>query len=335
MLAVALLLTAAGASAAGGVVSARSHTVTTRLSAYARVAPVAVLNVRAPLTGIVTGLKVRPGDPVRSGLALTRLRGPAVKARLAARRDAVRSARAALAAARKTLAVRKRKLTLRLSTQQAVDQARAALTEAQANLDNARSHLQAVTEMTRLRSAGNGSVLSVRVANGERVKAGQVLLTVQPAGGLWLTAEYYGTAAASVHAGMHGRFVPADGGPAVPVKVHSVVGAVESDGGETVGLTATAASPSWRNGEAGTVTLEGTSQTLAEVPTPALVLDQGRWWVLVHTAGANHRRAVVPGPTRGGWTTIRQGLQPGTAVVVQNAYLEFHREVSRHYQPPD
>lgn len=336
LLAVGLLLAAATATAGtDGVVKARSRTVTTRLTAYARVMPVAVLSLRAQLTGILTGLRVLPGDPVASGKTLARLAGPAVKARLAARRDAVKSARAALAAARKTLAVRRRKLTLRLSTQQAVDQARAGLSEAQANLDRAHSRLQAVTEMTRVRSAGSGSVLSVQAANGERVKAGQVLLTVQPAGGLWLTAVYYGATAASVHAGMRGRFVPADGGPSVAVKVHSLVGPLHPDGGETVGLTAAKTSPGWRNGEAGTVTLAGARHTLAAVPTPALILNRGHWWVLVHTAGGNHRRQVVPGPTRGGWTAIRQGLQPGTAVVVQNAYLEFHREVSRHYQPPD
>ncbi|MGA7801920.1 MAG: hypothetical protein WCC36_14025, partial [Gammaproteobacteria bacterium] len=101
------------------------------------------------------------------------------------------------------------------------------------------------------------------------------------------------------------------------------------------GLTATVPKPHWHNGESGTVTLEGASRTLVAVPTEALILDGGRWWVLVHTGGGNHRQVVVPGPSRGEWTTIERGLQPGTAVVVQNAYLEFHRQVSRHYQPPD
>ena len=71
------------------------------------------------------------------------------------------------------------------------------------------------------------------------------------------------------------------------------------------------------------------------IPTRALILDRGEWWVLLHTDRGNHPQAVVPGPARGWRTFIKRGLQPGAQVVVENAYLEFHSGISRHYQPPD
>jgi len=43
----------------------------------------------------------------------------------------------------------------------------------------------------------------------------------------------------------------------------------------------------------------------------------------------------VPGPARGWQTFIERGLEPGAQVVVENAYLEFHRGISKNYQPPD
>lgn len=89
------------------------------------------------------------------------------------------------------------------------------------------------------------------------------------------------------------------------------------------------------NGQFGTVTLNGAQRLLPVVPTRALVLDQGKWWVLVRTEKGEQPQAVVPGPAHGWQTVIESGLQPGEQIVVENAYLEFHRGISENYQPPD
>jgi hypothetical protein len=89
------------------------------------------------------------------------------------------------------------------------------------------------------------------------------------------------------------------------------------------------------SGERGTVTLTGATRSLIAVPTRALVLDRARWWLLLRTPKGLQRRAVVPGATRRWETFIEQGLSPGEQVVVQNAYLEFHRDISERYRPPD
>jgi cobalt-zinc-cadmium efflux system membrane fusion protein len=142
---------------------------------------------------------------------------------------------------------------------------------------------------------------------------------------------------------MQGSFEPVYGSDAIPVRVESVFAALAPDGGEKVGLVATAsgsgpapasAAP-WLNGEWGSVTVSGAVRRLIAVPTAALIIDQAQWWVLVHTAGGERRQRVVPGPTRGWMTYIEKGLEPGEQVVVQNAYLAFHRDIARHYTPPD
>ena len=89
------------------------------------------------------------------------------------------------------------------------------------------------------------------------------------------------------------------------------------------------------NGEFGTVTLNAPQRRLVAVPTRSLILDQGKWWVMVHTAQGDRPQAVVPGPTLGWQTFLERGLNPGTQVVVENAYLLFHRGISKGYQLPD
>jgi RND family efflux transporter MFP subunit len=318
-----------------GVVAAQSRTIATRLSAYARVEPITLLKLNAVQTGIVSGITVLPGETVKAGILLGHLTGPAVNGLMAQRRSSVESAHAALTVAEKTLGIARQKKAAHLSTQKAVYQAKADLAKAKAALENARSQLQSARESIVLKAPVDGTVLSVNAAEGEQVQAGQRILTLQPKGGLWLMARYYGSDALAVRIGMTGRFEPAQGGGAIPVKVRSVIGPVGPDGGQAVGLLPTLPAPPWRNGEAGRLTLSGAKETFVAVPSRALILDRARWWVLVRTENGNQRREVVPGSSEGTSTLIKKGLEPGARVVVENAYLEFHRDVSRRYQPPD
>jgi RND family efflux transporter MFP subunit len=330
-----LLLVAGLARADTNFVTVQPQTVTSHFEAYARVEPVAVLPVRAAQTGVVTQLEVLAGARVQAGQKLAELGGPEIAALLAHDESALQSARTNLAGTQKSLEIQRQELTSHLSTRQSVLQTEDALAQAQARLDTAQARLQALHESLTVEASANGIVLAVNAANGERVAAGQILLTVQPADKLWLKAAYYGSDAAAIHVGMTGQFAPADGGKTVAVKVSTVFGALAPDGGESVGLVATTPSPGWLNGESGTVTLDGPTRSLVAVPTRALILDQGRWWLLVRTDQGYRPQAVVPGPTRGWQTFIERGLEPGAEVLVENAYLEFHRRIARHYQPQD
>jgi RND family efflux transporter MFP subunit len=332
---IGLMLMASLIRADAGVVTARTSTITTRLSGYARVEPIALLELNAARSGVITGLKVLPGDPVDAGSELGRLTGPMIEDVLAQRRSDVDGARAVLTAAQKVLAIERQQHRAHLVDQKAVDRATAALADAQTRLENARSQMRAVQEAVILKAPADGSVLAVKAADGEQVQAGQTILTLQPKERLWLRAVYYGSEAAAVRIGMTGRFEPAGGAAAIPVRVRSVIGTQAPDGGQAVGLIATVPAPDWRSGETGLTTLQGPEQTFVMVPTRALILDRGKWWVVVRTDQGNRPREVVPGPSRGESTLLERGIEAGARIVVENAYLEFHREFSKFYSPPD
>jgi RND family efflux transporter MFP subunit len=316
-------------------ITVQSQTVTNQFEAYAQVEPIAVLPVRTAQAGMMAGLEIVPGTAVQTGQKLAELGGPEIQALLAQDEAAVESARTNLTSAQESLAIQQQQLVSHLVIHQTILQAEAAAAQAQSALDTAQARLGAFRETITLKAPADGTMLAVNAADGERVSTGETILTLQPADKLWLKAAYYGTDVAAIQAGMTGQFSPADGGDPVPVKVCTVFGALTPDGGESVGLLATIPSPSWLNGEPGTVTLNGMVRSLIAVPTRALILDEGQWWVVVHTDQGNRPQAVTPGPTRGWQTFIESGLEPGTKVVVENAYLEFHQGISQSYQPPD
>lgn len=70
-------------------------------------------------------------------------------------------------------------------------------------------------------------------------------------------------------------------------------------GGESVSLCPAHSGTSWLNGESGAVSLNLPRQNLVAIPTRALVLKQGKWWVMIHAAKGDHPQPVVPGPAEG------------------------------------
>ncbi len=334
LLGIALLLAAGSAAAADSVV-VQMRTVDVSLAAYAQVTPVVPSRLRAQATGELAAVAVQPGDRVAAGQVLARLAGAEISARIAARRAAVHAAQAAVTVARQALAVEREKFTGKLATRLAVDKAQAALTQALAVRDRGRAELRAALAAAQITAPSAGTVLSVDAAAGERVTAGQLLLTLQNSGSLRLRAVFYGTAAATVRSGMAGQFQTVDEAAPIAVQVRSVAGQLQRDGGEVVWLKATAPQPGWRNGEAGRVRLRAGSRSVARVPTRALILDRGQWWVLVRRDGHDVRQQVVPGAADGSDTSILHGLTAGERVVVTNAYLRFHRDVAARFQPPD
>ena len=321
----------ARASSAGASESAlltvQARPVTPRFRAYGRIRPVAVTRIAAVEAGVV-GRMVLPGEHVRAGQVLAVLGGPQAESLLAERRGALRATSIQLAADR-------RKLRAQLVTRQTVAADEAAY-------QAARGRLQVALQTLTLRAPAAGQVLAVDAADGEPVAAGQLILTLET-GRPWLEATYYGRNALAIRAGMEGRF-RAVTGESIPVRVRTVSRALGADGGERVGLFPVVpraggsggnAAATWRSGVWGTVTLLGPTRRMVAVPTRALVLDRARWWVLVRTRHGDRRREVVPGPTSGWMTFISRGLKAGEQVVVESAYLEFHRGISRRYTPPD
>jgi RND family efflux transporter MFP subunit len=323
----------AGPSAA--TITARAQSVAAEYRAYGRVQPIAVLPVTAGEAGVVAGLRVVPGSPVSGGEILATLQGPEIQSLLISREGALRSAAAALASARRALAIERDKLAAHLTTRVAVGAAESLLAAATSDFHTAQAQLQDARAKSTLRAPSAGRVIALNAADGERVAAGETLLTLQTGGHLWLTASFYGADAASIRLGMSGVFRPATGGAPVPVEVAAVGATIGPDGGEQVGLISPHASGAWLNGEWGTVTVMGDARPMIPIPTRALILDQARWWVLVHTPGGDRAQQVVPGPTHGWRTFIASGLTPGQRIIVRDAYLEYHRGISGRYTPPE
>jgi multidrug efflux pump subunit AcrA (membrane-fusion protein) len=330
-----LLAVASPAHAGDSLWTAKTQTMSREIVAYATVEPRSVLRLRVGIAGVVADLKVQPGDAIAAGAELGQLTGPSVDALLAARRAELAAAGAVFKAAEQELAITREKVAGRLSTRSAMARDRATLSDAQAKRDSARAALSAVEEMASIRAPRAGLVLKVDAFSGERVAAGATLLTMISENDLWLRAAFYGADADAVSAGMVGKFVPAGGGRAIPVTVRTVVGALRPDGGRVVNLEPIAVAPGWVDGQTGTVTLDAGALSGVAVPTRALILDRAKWWVLVHSAKGDVQQEVTPGPSDGTLTLITRGLASGSAVVVENAYLEFHRGISGHYQPPD
>ncbi len=328
-------LLARGQSASAGYVTVQLSAVTPHLEAYGQVEPITVLPVSAAQAGVIAGLKALPGMHVRAGQELAHLNGPEITALLLQSEADVRSAQAQLNATQKSLAIQKQQLAAHLSTRQVVHQAESAVAQAQRTFDNAESRLQAVHQMMTLSAPASATVLAVNATDGELVSVGQPILMLQTANRLWLKASYYGADLTAIRVGMTGSFSPSDSGESVPVKVSAVFGSLMTGGGESIALVTTAPKSRWINGEFGTVTLNSPQRKLVAVPTRSLILDQGKWWVMVHTSQGDHPQAVVPGLARGWQTFLERGLEPGAQVVVENAYLLFHRGISQSYQTPD
>ncbi|SHF31518.1 efflux RND transporter periplasmic adaptor subunit [Acidocella aminolytica] len=313
-----LILTALAltAQAPAGWVTVKATQQAPILSGFASVQPATDITIRALQPGVLTSLSVLPGESVRAGETIGRLGGPQIVAALATAQGASQAANAALVAERG-------KFADHLSTRAAVTQAEAAATAAQANL-------AALRAAFRLQSPVAGHVQSLAVGTGASLQAGQAVAVVQPAAGAWVRAVLYGSQAAALPPGLAARFIPANGHPAMPVTLRGMADH-QADGGEVLAFAGTGLQP----GEAGIVRLSLAPRRVLLVPSAALVLDDGRWWVMLRDANGDHGVQVVPGATEGTETPILSGLEAGDQVIVQDAALLYHRGIAAQYQPPD
>ncbi len=305
-----------------------------QLTAYAEVVAVRTITVRSMVDGTVTGFQVIPGMSVHKGEVLANLTGPKYAAALRRAYLHVVRAQTDFNLVQKT-ALSVKQTYPGLSTRRQLEKAHAAVANARANLQAARTCLSYLRHVHMVRAPVNGSVLETFVANGEHVAANDPLVRLQPRGALWLRAVFYGKDIGLLHVGMQGVFQPATGGKLIPVKVQAVIDPMCPDGGRRVGCVPIKGEALWYSGEMGTLKLHGPKHDWVVVPTKALILYKGQWWVLVHDAKGDYRQVVVPGPTLGKITLLAKGVKPGQQVVVLDAYLRFHREFSHQYQPPD
>jgi len=334
----ATLLAACGPVALGQTndyVEVQARTLQPEIVAYASVEPITVLTISAGQTGVIAGLTVVPGMQVRAGHQLAQLTGPAFSSQLADSRVTLLGAQQQLSTADKVVAIERQQLIAQLTTRQVVNQAQGAAAQAKIAVLVAQTRLNNLRQLASLASPSDAIVLAVNASNGSLVSAGQPVLTLQPRASLWIKASLYCPDLHAVHVGMHGSFVPSDGSAQIPVKVKAVLGSLSPGGATSVAFAPIQSATSLLNGESGRITLDTPAQNVLLVPTRALILDQGKWWVMLHTAQGPKPQQVTPGSSEGWDTVIQQGLQSGAQVIVENAYLLFHSAIANSYQIPD
>lgn len=322
------------AASASATVAVQQQTLSVQYTAYGQVEPTSIVNVRIVEAGTLSDLHVLPGSTVAANEVLARVKGPQMHALLTQRETALQSAQARLQAATRALAVARDQMAEQLSTKQALDAAASELAAARAAEQTAQAQLAEARGQQVITAPVAGSIIAVQAANGEQARAGDTLLTIQPRGPLWVRAKYYGEDAAALHIGMTGHFAPAGGGASIAVSVINIAPAAGADGALQIGLAAPSQAD-WVSGQWGTVTLDGPPTSYVMVPTAALILDHGEWWVLVHTPKGDEPRRVVPGHAHGWQTAIVSGLGSGERIVAQDAFLDYHRGIAETYQPPD
>lgn len=296
---------------------------------FTSVKPIHDIVIRSAATGILEGFHLRPGDHVRSGELLGHLGGTNYTAKLTSARAAAETAIKALALARDQLKVDEARYPL-LIDRDILDRGKLKVTRVRNSLIHARETLGALRASGSLTSPVSGTVSRIASSDGERISTGEKILTLQPKGNLWLVGGIFGKDIGRVRVGMQGKFHPAGGGTAIPVRVSRIFPRSDGDG-LGIGLEAISRPPGWFSGEGGMVTLGARANKEPAIPDRALVLDSGHWWVLDDAHGHVEPVRVVPGDSRNGWTWISSGLKPGTTVVSSDAYLIFHKTFAKKY----
>lgn len=325
------------ANSPGDFLTVQTRPVTFKIDAYGQIKPVAIVKVRALAQGDLSQLNVVPGMIVSAHQVLAQLTGPLMQSQLTTGEQNLQRARAQARSANQALRIARHKYAAQLTTQQRLDTAIGNLAAAQASVKIAHAKLQEIQNMQTLRSPVDGIVSSVESTNGEQLTANQVVLTIQPTNKLWLRAAYYGVDSAKLHIGMSGYFKPADNRKPIAVKIIAIAPNLSSDSGRDIVLIpdSTPDPTQWISGSWGKLTLTGKTVPMISVPTSALILDRGNWWVLLHTPHGDIPHQVVPGKAYGWSTTIRAGLMPGQQIVINNPFLRYHRGIANTYTPPD
>lgn len=324
---------AADGPTVGSVVVARTPFTPTQ-TGYGDIRPVAEVALTAQQTGRITDFSVLPGQFIKKGTVIGHLSGTAIEARRAEYRARLQQATAAETHAARLLTIDQRTLSDQISTRQQLIGAEQALKRAQAERQVAEATLNEFTRKIVLRSPIDGTVTAVEHIDGSLVQPGAVIARLVPAHDLHLEARFFGT---TITPGMRGMFTPLGTHKPIAVQVTQVLPIDPRDGSQPVLLqpiTPTSASD-WIMGIAGQVVLSSPSQTVIQIPSRALILDQGQWWVLLHTAHGPKRQAVTIGHSQGDDTGVLSGLKAGDRVIVEQVYRLFHRDFSQRYQQPD
>lgn len=317
----------------------------TVISGLGRVLPTVTLALRAQRSGQVRQYRLYLGQIVFANEIVGYLGGAGLDAHIAQASVEWARAQAEVKAAQHALEIDRKTMAYAQTTQKTLIQGELALKLATANQQRAKFALNAIEEERVLRSPTQGVVTQIDQADGSLVQPGMTIAQIVPLNDLQLRATFYpaeaGQEISQIHPGMTGWFQPLGSEQKMVIRVQSLLPLDPKNGALPVILqpVINAASQQmprgWQSGAMGSIELDADQQTVIPIPTRALVLDQGQWWVLVWKDGIWQRQRVQIGSSHGPSTDIISGLSIGERVRVDQAYLAFHHQFSLRYQQPD
>lgn len=333
--------TSARSKSDAGVVKARVVEVAPKLSATAMVTSVPELSINSRAEGELADVHLLPGTPVKAGDLLARLSGPARAVAIQKARGDVDRATANLKLAR-DLVEGMGKTPEGLVTTAQRQTAQSGATTAAIDLDSAKSALDLLISRGEIRAPADGVITAALASAGQHVAVEAPIAKLQPKTTLWLEASFWGEDARELSAGMRGIFTPGDGSSPVGIELSRIIAAQRLDGSVLADFSVYSskastrpANPTLRLGESGTLILSGKSRRVVEVPTTALVMSAGKWWVAVASGNDEKPRQIDISEEDGPYTVVRSGLSAGESVVVADAYLHFNRDFTKQYQHSD
>jgi len=315
------------------------------ISGLGRVLPAAILTLRVNLAGQIQNSTLTLGQIVSADEVVGYLGGVTLNAQIEQAKARLAQEAARAKAASRVVDIDRDTLKYQLSTRKDLIHAELALDLANADMDSAQSALNTLQQERVLRTPTQGVVTRLEQINGSRVQPGMAIAQIEPIDDLRLRADFYPTQAADVFSqirpGMRGWFTPLGSRQKIAVQVDSILPMDAHDGAlpvifrPVITPDATPIPVGWQSGVMGSIVLNGNSQTVIPIPTRALILERGQWWVLIRKQGGWHRQSVEIGTSYGETTDVIKGLSIGERVLVDQAYLEFHRDFSLRYQQPD
>lgn len=291
--------------------------------------PLRVVRMFAPVSGRVSSIILRPGDPVGKGEVVAKVQSPDIAAaQTDLQRFRAESERATRAEARA-----KDLLEHQVLSQREFEDAHAAAEGAKADEARARSRLRLLTHEEQvsgdeisLRSPISGVVTDVQSSAGEFTKSldnSNPLITVADLSHVLVVGDVLESELAKIHQGMH-----------VEVKLPSIPGVTYSAVADSVSqimdpTTHTAKVRVALGNKDGllrpdmfaTITLHVGTQKLIEVPSTAIVRDGTQAFVFVKAGSGTDKRAVNVITERGGQSYVNGDVSAGDSVVTEGAAL--------------
>ena len=307
------------------------------LTSYAEIKAPPTLILSAQHRGQLDSLPVEPGTAVAAGQVLARIGGPALNQELALARQRVKTAKASNETQAELLAFTRKRQRHHYAARDEVLRAQIDADKAAAQLVEAQSALAILKAQQTVVAPAAGVVVARKAVGGQRLAPGDPVVAFQERDPLSLQARFFGQAASSIATGQAARFIPDDGTAPISLTVTHLYR--DPEGSWVATLTPAQAQDgqpaNWLAGEAGTVHLDIPHAPALAVPSRALILDQGRWWVMLGDGEQGHPVAVDPIERRQKLTWVRGDLHEGDQVLVSGAYQVFHKQFAARFQLPD